>query len=129
MLGTFVIAGGYRIPARRTFCLATILTGIWTTFPFLTSIIPSEATALLLTRFIYVAAGFVPAAWLHFMTTVVSPDRTPFRTAMLAFSYLVGLLFIPLSFSRDFITGLTKFAPHFSVVPGHLYPIFVRGIR
>lgn len=125
ILGTYVLIGGIGKKTRRTFGLASILTGIWTAFPFMLSVAATKEDAMLYARLLYFPAAFVPAAWLHFMTSIVSPERIPARRVAIAISYITGALISTRVFSDNFIRDIQQFAPHFAVIPGFEYSLFI----
>jgi hypothetical protein len=122
LLGFFILIKGRKITQNRLFSLATIITGIWCLFPFLSAIANNEQGALFYTRFIYIYATFVPSTWLHFMLALV--DKAKIKLRFIISIYLVSLLWSLLSFHPLFIVGVVRFAPYFSVKPGPLYLFF-----
>lgn len=110
---------------RKLFGIATILTALWTLFPFLMSRISDYKLALIFARLIYVPAVFTATSWLHFVLSMIKEKFTEREKRVLHLSYgisIVLLFFLP---SAAFIRGLNRFAPHFSIVPGPMYSIFV----
>ncbi len=106
---------------NRSFFLATILTGIWTFFPFLTSLPKSEQTAFIITKCLYFIASFVPVAWYFFMLNLLGDKE---RKKLLFFT-LSSLVFAFLSLNPLFIKGVARFTPSFSPSPGPLYFMFI----
>ena len=61
---------------NRSFFVASVLTGIWTLFPFLTSLAKNYNSALLIARLLYLFAAFVPTAWYYFMVDILEDKKT-----------------------------------------------------
>jgi len=119
---TLVLIKGKNSRQSRSFCLATILTGIWTLFPFLTSLAPDNRSALLIGRSLYIVAAFVPTAWFYFMINISSSTGAAKRLVVFFFT---SLFFSAVSLTPFLIEGVTRFAPHFSPQPGPLFPLFM----
>ncbi len=117
-----VLFKGKKSKQNRSFFLATILTGIWSLFPFLTSLPKDKSSALLIARLIYVVAPFVPTAWFYFLINLLGLKK---ERKMLAGFFLGSLIFSGLSFNPLLIKGITRFAPSFYPKVGPLYLPFV----
>jgi len=122
-LGLFILIKSRNITQNRLFSLATIITGIWCLFPFLSSVAIDKQKALFYTRIIYIYAAFVPAVWLHFMLTLLNKAQA--KQGLIRVIYLISLLWSSLSFHPLYIEGTIRFAPFFSLIPGPLYIFFV----
>lgn len=122
--GVFVFLKRYKDKKCRDFGISAVLTGIWTSLPFILSRTSSETSALFLARLIYISAIFCPAAWLNFMFSLTHRDQ-PKEKRVASFSYLINFGFLFVIFSPLFIQGTHRFAPHFSVIPGPLYVFFI----
>jgi len=121
-LGLFVYLSKGRDRMRKLFAFASILTGLWTLFPFVVSKASDERFAIFLSRLVYIPAIFTPSAWLHFMLCVTGDKQ---KRYVLALSYSISALFLFVCFNQFFIKGVNRFAPHFSVIPGALYSLFI----
>ncbi|MBU3959030.1 MAG: hypothetical protein KKE91_04130, partial [Candidatus Omnitrophica bacterium] len=113
-----VILKGARNSQNRSFFLATVFTGIWTLFPFLTSLPKSDYNALLIARLLYIFAVFVPTAWFYFMISLLG--KTEEKKKLIVF-YIVSILFAAVSFTPLLVKDVRRFAPSFSPEPGPLY--------
>ncbi|MDP3297221.1 MAG: ATP-binding protein [Thermodesulfovibrionia bacterium] len=125
ILGILIFIKRQRDKRRKFFGIASILTGLWTLFPFIISMADSAESALLFARFIYLPAIFVAPTWLHFTFSVVREGLSKKKKKILILSYGISLIFLFFSFSPDFIKGTNRFMPYFSVVPGPVYTIFI----
>ena len=123
--GIFVLVKRYRDKKCRYFAIASILTGLWSLFPFAISIAPDKTSALFFARLIYIPAIFTAPAWLQFVFSVIKEKWLKKERWMLISSYVLSVPLLLFSFSPLFLKGVNRFAPHFSVAPGPLYTYFV----
>lgn len=117
-----VLLKGIRNKPNRSFFIATVLTGLWTLFPFLTSLPKDNYTALNITRLLYIFASFVPTSWFYFMICILNSYKD--KTKLYIFCF-VSLIFAFFSFSPFFIHGISRFTPYFFIKPGFLYLFFM----
>jgi signal transduction histidine kinase len=113
---------GTRSKQNRSFFLATVLTGTWSAFPFLTSLPESSHMALTITRALYVFASFVPTAWFYFLIHFLDDKR---QNKKLFICYFLSVFFASVSFTPLLVKGVIRFAPNFSPQAGPLYLLFV----
>ncbi len=125
-LGAFIFIRRYRDIKCRSFGIAIFVTGLWTSFPFLASRIDDPALMLFVTRLVYIPAIFTPVVWIRFAAAVKQKLSSKDKK-ILILGYCFSAVFLLFSFSPFFIRGVNRFAPHFSVVPGPLYLLFVVG--
>jgi two-component system NtrC family sensor kinase len=125
VLGSFVFIKRIGDKKCRIFGIASIITALWTLFPFVLSRVRDETTALLVARIIYIPAAFTAVIWLHFLLVVIKERLSQRENRILFFSYALSLSILLFAFSRYFIRGTVRFAPHFAVIPGPLYAIFI----
>jgi len=123
--GIFVFVKRPKDKKCKFFAIASILTGLWTSFPFIMSRAHNEASALFFARIIYISAILSAPAWLHFVFAVVKEKWSKRENRILFLSYCLSVPFLFFSFSPFFLRGVNRFAPHFSVIPGPLYIFFV----
>lgn len=123
-LGVFVFLKKHKDKKCRDFSVSAILTGLWTSLPFILSNVPDDTAALFWARLIYMSAIFCPPAWLNFILSLTGKDRIEGKRAVLS-GYFFSALILPIVFSPLFIRGTNRFAPHFSVIAGPLYTLFV----
>jgi signal transduction histidine kinase len=109
----------------KLFAIACIITGLWTLFPFTLSQAPNDASGLLIARIIYLPAIFTAVIWLHFLYAAIKEKLVYRDKAIIFFGYLISLPFLFFAFNPIFISGVRRFSPHFSIVPGPLYIVFV----
>lgn len=107
---------------NRAFCFATILTGTWALFPFLTSLPEDNLEALAIARGIYFFASFVPTAWFYFMIKVLG--YTTVNRKFIVFS-CTSLFFAAISFTPFLVKYVIRFAPNFSPQAGPLFFLFI----
>lgn len=119
---TLVILKGKKSNQNRAFFIATILTGLWTSFPFLTSLPENDYTALTIARLLYIFASFVPTAWFYFMICILGNYKDKNR---LYIFYFISLLFASVSHTPFLIKGIGRFTPYFFPKPGFLYLFFM----
>jgi len=110
--------------ARTYFALVTALIGIWTLYPVITSLPISKQKILLLTRFIYAPAIFVPSTFFSFMYYVLKLEEDKLSGIILRASYTVATLLTLMAFTSFFIRDV-RFIPGTGVVPGPLYIFFM----
>jgi nitrogen-specific signal transduction histidine kinase len=128
VLGILIYKRKGERPEGRSFGLIMALIGIWCLFPFTMGIARNEEEALILGRFIYLFACLVPPAFLYFTISLVLSLTKKGWSKDLRY-VVIGALFVSLFFlfnlrSPSFIRGITRFAPHFSIIPGPLYLYF-----
>ena len=112
-------------PERRSFSAVTLLIGIWTLFPYLTSQSPNAHVALIGARAVYVAALFVPSLFFEFMLHTMQIAHEQREQLILKRSYLVASIFLLFIGSPLFIRQTTFGGPYYAVRAGSLYPVFV----
>lgn len=120
---TVVLLKGRKNNQNRSFFMATVLTGIWTLFPFLASLPERDDIALFIARLLYLFASFVPTAWFYFMINVLGSSERE-RIKLFTF-YFISILFASFSFTRFLIKGITRFAPYFCPQAGTMYFLFI----
>ena len=116
-----VLIKGGASKQNRSFFIATVLTGIWTYFPFLISISPDNSL-LVIAKVLYLSASFVPTAWFYFMMNILGLPQE--RKRLISLCFISGF-FALASLSTFLVKGVIRFAPHFSPQPGILYPLFI----
>ena len=79
-----VLIKGGASKQNRSFFIATVLTGIWTYFPFLISISPDNSL-LVIAKVLYLSASFVPTAWFYFMMNILGLPQERKRLISLCF--------------------------------------------
>lgn len=124
-LGIFTFARKPDDRKCRLFGIGSIVSGLWTSFPFVVSRASNETAALFFARVAYIPAIFTASAWLHFMLTLAKEKWLKFEKMILILSYSFSGLLLLFIFSPFFIKGVNRFAPHFSVVPGPIFIFFV----
>ncbi|MFH0790828.1 MAG: histidine kinase N-terminal 7TM domain-containing protein, partial [Candidatus Omnitrophota bacterium] len=118
-----VLLKGRKNNQNRSFFIATILTGIWTLFPFLTSLPERDDIALFIARLLYLFASFVPTAWFYFMINVLGSSKRE-KIKLFTF-YSISIIFAFLSSTRFLVKGVTRFAPYFCPQAGPWYFLFI----
>ncbi|MBF0253693.1 MAG: GAF domain-containing protein [Candidatus Omnitrophica bacterium] len=107
---------------RNSYIRVVLCTGGWTSFPWVVSLAPSHESALWLARGLYVSALFAGPAFMEFSLKFVSAVRVEYRARWsIWISYSAGCLMIPLVFREDFLTGVSRYQPYFSL---HVGPAF-----
>ena len=124
-LGVIIYTRSKGNEKRKSFARVTILIGVWTLFPFVSSLPLSYDRIVLLVRVVYIPAIFVPSTFLSFMTYVMNIERDKVVTTILKSSYMVSLGFLIFNFSPLFINGVSRFMPGFAVIPGPIYVVFM----
>lgn len=125
ILGSFIFIKRQGDKRRKLFGIASILTALWTSFPFFMSKISDYNQALFLAKLIYIPAVFVAPAWLHFTLNVIRGRLSKKERKILSLSYGYPFVLFPFYFTHFFIKGINRFAPHFSIIPGPLYLAFM----
>ena len=121
LLSLFVFVTSYDNPKRNVFTVIAILAGVWCLFPAVAAIFNN----INFVKVVYVSALFTGPAFLAFGLSVAEVDKKKFEKRLIIFSYGVAVLFLPVLFSSLMISGFKAFQPHFSLVPGPAYPIFI----
>ena len=124
-VGLFVYLKDKNNLVNRSFGLITLTGGIWTAFPFLTSLPEDEALALVLARAIYVFAAFVPATFYYFIIALLHLENDSQEKIKLGLVLIISTIFAILSFSPGFIEGIARYQPFFTVNPGRFYDAFM----
>jgi signal transduction histidine kinase len=124
-LGWLVYWKNKTSPVNRSFAIATVCMGTWSSFPFVATIASTEIKALFWSRVVYIAAIFTATIFWHFVRIMVGIEKKRSERIIIKVSYIVSALFLFILFRPDFIQGIVRFAPHCAVVPGPLYRIFV----
>lgn len=123
--GVFVFIKRFKDKKCKFFGIASVLTGLWTLFPFVVSRAHNGASALFFARIVYIPAIFTAPAWLHFVFSLVKEKYAKEEKRTLIFAYCFSAIFLFFSFSPLFLKGVNRFIPHFSVIPGPLYIYFI----
>jgi len=122
LLSFFIILKGKRNKQNKLFSVATILTGIWCAFPFLSYLAQDDSVALSYVRIIYFFAVFVPATWLNFHLTILGQAKA--KSRLIALIYFLSLPWVALVFHPQFIKGVVRTASFTYLTPGSLYLFF-----
>ncbi|MFH0918339.1 MAG: ATP-binding protein [Candidatus Omnitrophota bacterium] len=119
---SIVIFKGKENKKNRSFFLASALTGIWTLFPFLTSLPKNNSSVLVIARLLYFFAAFVPTAWYYFMVNLLEIEKNQRKTIFFIF---ISVIFASLSFTPLLVKGVARFAPNFYPQAGAFYFLFI----
>ncbi len=117
-----VILKGKNKQENRTFFLASTFTGIWTLFPFLTSLPANHNFALQIARILYFFAAFVPTTWHYFMVNLLEIPNNKKKTIIFLG---ISIVFACLSFTPWIVKSIVRLAPNFHVQAGPLYFLFI----
>lgn len=123
-LSVFVYTRSRKDFIKILFSIGTLYIGLWTSFPFITSIAVNDLQALYFTRLIYIFAVFVPSLFLHFMLIFVNAQLNIIRRRIVILAYIVSFIFLLNIFNPQFIHGVRRFSPHFAIIPGPIYIYF-----
>lgn len=125
LLGALTYLNNRNDIKNKSFSLLLISIGIWTLFPFVTSIAADNDTALFYGRLVYIFALFTPPNFYLAISIILEIQNQKKNKIITKIAYLVSLLFLPFSFSNLLITNVKRFMPNFFVSPGILYPVFI----
>ncbi|MEI6650729.1 MAG: ATP-binding protein [Candidatus Moraniibacteriota bacterium] len=123
-LGIFVVSKDPRNPLNRLFGLVSIVCVMWlfgTFMMFVSAQAGNDERIMFWDRFIYLAVVFVPAVEYHF--SLVLSKRKPNRTLYTA--YLVSIIFLFLSQSELFLSGLFRYQWGVHAFAGSLHDLFL----
>ncbi|HJU03905.1 MAG TPA: ATP-binding protein [Nitrospiraceae bacterium] len=124
-LGFFVFLKDKHRLLNRSFTLIAGFAGVWTALPFVISLPEDEHTAVFLARILYMFAAFVPTTFYYFVLVLLSPEKQTREKNILKVLLLLSSIFAMISFHPDFIQGLLRNQPFFTVIPGPLYTPFI----
>ena len=124
-IALFVYSKNTKTNLNKSFALIIGLTGIWTSFPFLTSLPEDLDTAVTITRIIYIFSAFVPTGFHNFAIVLLDQDKQQRERKIQKLLLFISIAFALSSFSSNFIQGILRFQPSFTVIPGVLYIPFM----
>lgn len=108
-----------------SFAVITILAGVWTSFPFISSIfIGKDNVALFSVRFIHTFAVFVPTSFLYLLIHLLQDTTIRPKPGVLKTSLLISLFFALTTFHPTFITELRLKPSIYAIQPGLFYHLF-----
>lgn len=109
---------------RDFFALISFLVGVWTLFPFLTSITSDPEWQARFARLVYIAASFVPMTFMFLVDALLSHPSPRFRL-FCKLSQAVAFIFAALSLHPLYIAGVQSSGSFRAVEAGPLYHLFV----
>lgn len=112
-------------PAAKPFAAMTACASIWCSFPTLVSFSSNSNTIITLARLAYVPAGFTIASFIHLAFAISSDRRHLLRKRALLCAYVLAVFFAAATISNDYIRGVVRYAPYFSIVPGNIFHLLV----
>lgn len=98
---------------------------MWTSLPFVISLPQDESTAVFLARLLYMFAAFVPTTFYYLVYVLLKLDQEESEKRILRLLALSSTIFAAIAFHPDFIQGVLRHQPFFTVVPGVLYIPFI----
>ncbi|MBF0618600.1 MAG: GAF domain-containing protein [Candidatus Omnitrophica bacterium] len=124
-LAVFILTRGLQAAVQRSFALVTALIGIWSFFPFVSSLAIAKDPMIFWLRLIYFPALYVPAAFIFFMANLLGLIERPMTRrvfwAALAVSTGLGMQ----AMTSGFIADLRPNHYGYSLVPGPWYLFFI----
>ena len=124
-IALFVLLEDRKSHLIRSFALISLLTGVWTLFPYLVSVPKSENTALFFARFVYIFAALVPTAFCYFVLVLLGLEKQRKQIRIINLLFAISIVFSLVSFHEDFIRGVVRYQPFFAVIPGPLFFPFI----
>ncbi len=124
LLGGFVFLKNPKSNINRSFAIETFFIGIWTLFPFLTSLPYSYDEALFSARLVYMSAMLVPPTFLLFVFNLLNIVHIKRERNTLRLFYLCTIVFLVYSFSPLFIEGIHMSGLLYTIKPGLIYHLF-----
>ena len=119
-LGVFIIFHNWRDKLNRLYFLIVLATGLWSFsyWQWLSSNNPTDA--IFWVRMLSIGSILIPVFYFHWIVSLLKIEKIQKTAVRLV--YILGLLFISISFSNLFITNVTQklFFP-FWPNPGILY--------
>ena len=103
-LGVVVFLKKWDVAINRLFFIVTIVFGIWQFGTFMMFISNRDESIVFWDRFIYLGVVFMPAFQYHFSLLVTHSNRI--RKMMLAISYILSVVFLFLSRTDYFVSGV-----------------------
>lgn len=125
VLGIFVYFKDRNKNVNKSFAIANITMGLWTSFPFLISLTRNDFEAVWVARIVYIFASFTPPAFWHFAKVYIGVNKNEREKKVIFSSYVTAFLFLLIMFNNNFINGVKKFAPFFAIIPGWIYILFI----
>lgn len=125
IIGFFVLSRNPRSSVNIRFALFSLAISGWSVGSFLANVIPDKTTALVVIRFNYFFAVWLPSIYIHFVYTLTN-DTSRYTKIKLRVAYCFSSLFSLVVFTPWFIPALTTIkATHFYISsPGPLYYFF-----
>ncbi len=122
-LGTFVFWKNPGSRLNRIFAILSGIVGLWSLGLFMHSLAHSPGAALFWSRFVHLAAAFIPTLYLHFIMVLTGRRE---ESRLLDGSYVCSVLFFGLALTPQFISHVEPVS-QFELFPqaGPLYPVFL----
>lgn len=125
VLGAIVFLNNKYDLRNKSFSLLLVSIGIWTLFPFLSSIAVDDAVAIFHARLVYIFAIFTPPNFYLAISALLGTAKMKKNKIAISIMYCISCLFFFISFSRLFIRGVYRFQPNFFVNPGSFFSLFI----
>jgi len=110
---------------RLAFVYIALMAGVWSLFPFVSSISTDDKMTLLCVRIVYLAAIFTGPAFLNFGFMIIDVKSNSRERLINRYGFWSGFIFIPFVFTSLFIQTVYKNLPYYSLKPGPLYILFL----
>lgn len=122
-LGTFVFWMNPASRLNRIFAILSGVVGLWSFGLFMHSLAHSPGDALFWSRFLHLAAAFIPTLYLHFIMVLAGRRE---ESRLLNGAYVSSVLFFGLALTPQFISRVEPVS-QFELFPqaGPLYPVFL----
>ena len=122
-LGVFIIFHNWRDKLNRLYFLIVLATGLWSFsyWQWLSSNNPTDA--IFWVRMLSIGSILIPVFYFHWIVSLLKIEKIQKTAVRLV--YILGLLFISISFSNLFITNVTQklffpFWPNPGILSNHL---------
>jgi len=102
--------------------LLNLSVSLWSWSLFARELVYEKTTALFFVRLCYVGAVFIPAFFLHFVSSLLKLEKN----RLILFSYILSLVFLVFDFTPLFIKDVGPILSfRYYGIPGTLYPLYV----
>jgi two-component system nitrogen regulation sensor histidine kinase GlnL len=101
--------------------LLNLSISLWSWSLFTRELVDEKTIALFFVRLCYVGAVFIPAFFLHFVSSLLKLERN----RLILFAYVLGLIFLAFDFTPLFIKDVGPILSfRYYGIPGIVYPIY-----
>ena len=121
LLGIFVYSRNTFSPVNRICMFLNLSVSLWSWSLFTRELVDEKTIALFFVRLCYVGAVFIPALFLHFVSSLLKLKKN----ILILSAYILGFIFLVFNFTPLFIKDVGPILSfRYYGIPGTVYPFY-----